>query len=453
MNIKDIFVTNNASLDVTMKVIDASGLGMAIIYDDKFDGIITDSDIRHALLNGTRLDTKIREIKNKEPIILHEGYKQADISNLLTSENLGKFPIYGSLPIPIISKKGEPIDVIFVSKQGKVIKHTPSNNIVKKILIVGGAGYLGSMLSKLLLKKGYYVRVLDNLTYGDIGIKHVFSSERFEFMYGDIRNIKDIVKAVKGVDAVIHLAAIVGDPASALNPEETIESNYLATKTLADVCKYAQINRFIFASTASVYGASDGKTELTEKSKLNPVSLYADMKLKSEQAIMEITEGNFKPTIFRMGTLFGESQRMRFDLVVNILSIKGIYEGTYNVFGGEQYRAFCHVQDAAESYIRCLELPLDKVGNQTFNIVSQNSTIFDVSKTITEYIDAKPIIDENNTDNRNYAVSNKKFVNTFKWTPNKLIDYGIREIKVHSHKYADYKDKKYSNYAFLKGEE
>ena len=437
-----------------MKVIDKGGIGLSIVVKgEKFVGVITDSDIRRSLLNGTRNTTKVKDVMNTTPIVLSESYSPTDIRNAITG-NINKFPLHGSLPIPIISKKGKPIDIAFVSKYGKLMETAKATeSIVRKILIVGGTGYLGSVLSKILIDKGYQVRVLDNLMYGPSALKEYITYENFEFIYGDVRNIEDIVRAINGVDAVIHLAAIVGDPASSLNPQETIESNYFATKALAEACKYAQINRFIFASTCSVYGASNTSRELTETSKINPVSLYADMKLKSEQGIMEISDGNFSPTIFRMGTLFGRSQRMRFDLVVNLLTAKAIYDKKITIFGGEQYRAFCHVYDAARAYVSCLELPISVVGNQIFNIVSQNETILDVGKKIANYTNAEIVVDKDNTDNRNYAVSNKKMIEVFNNIkfPMRDIDFGINEIIKHKDEYTDYTNAKYSNYDFLRG--
>ena len=142
---------------------------------------------------------------------------------------------------------------------------------MNKILVTGGAGYLGSVLCRKLLNRGYKVKVLDNLTYGDDGIKGL----NIELLKGDIRNIHDIVEAVHDVDAVIHLAAIVGDPACAAEPVKTLEVNYLATKAIIEACKWFKVKRFIFASTCSIYGKGL-EAKLTEKTPLNPVSLYAE---------------------------------------------------------------------------------------------------------------------------------------------------------------------------------
>jgi len=267
--------------------------------------------------------------------------------------------------------------------------------------------------------------------------------------------MKTVMKAIKGVDAVIHLAAIVGDPACDLDPEETIKSNYLATKLFAEVCKYSQINRFIFASTCSVYGAAKPGKMLTETSKLNPVSLYAQMKLKSEQGLLELEDDNFSPTILRMGTLYGASPRMRFDLVVNILTIKALKEHQFKIFGGNQWRALCSVDDASDAYIKCLESPIKVVKGQVFNIATSNMQIKQIGNIVRKQIpEAKMIIEKDKEDARNYCVSNKKAQDILDFEGIDEVEDAVIDIKLkvkNTNAYEDYPNKKYSNVDFLKG--
>jgi len=446
-------VNGDTNLKDTMHIIDKNGIGTAFIIDEdeKFLGAITDSDIRRIILEGYSLSTEVSTVMNENPITLTKDWTKADIMSLLSHNNIrGKLPI----KIPVLDNK-KIIDILYLDEYGhcdSIISRTKPRP-VNKVLIVGGAGYVGNVLTKKLLRRGYSVRVFDNLLYGDSGIKNLYHHKNFEFLHGDIRNITKLTKAIKNVDAVIHLAAIVGDPASALNPEETIQSNYIATKTLAELCKYSQINRFIFASTCSVYGASEHGKELTEKSKLNPVSLYAEMKLRSEEALLDMCDGNFSPTILRKGTLHGISDRMRFDLVVNTLTIKALKDKKFTIFGGEQYRAFCSVSDAVDAYIICLEAPIEKV-NDTFNVSSENISIIDVGKRIKNKIpEAKMEVDETKTDKRDYIVSNKKFCKTFKINlPTEPIEHTITNIKnmYTSGMWRDYPHPKYSNYKYLK---
>jgi len=461
--IEDISVNKNDTIKEAMKRIDQGALGIAFVLDKekRFLGVVTDGDIRRAILNGIDLKKPVNLIANESSVTVEKGWDRGKIMNILEKKNIPRrIPPHGTIKIPVLDEKKRVIDIIFASKKECVsyLKQHPKNKIesVKKILVVGGAGYLGSILCRKLLDKNYQVRVLDNLTYGDLGIKDLYSHKKFEFIKGDMRDIQTVMKSVKDVDAVIHLAAIVGDPASALKPQETIEINYLGTKMLAEVCKYSQINRFIFASTCSVYGASPTpETKIDEESDLNPVSLYAEMKLKSEQALLEISDENFKPTILRMSTLYGLSPRMRFDLVVNILTIKALKEKKYTIFGGEQWRPNLHTKDAAEAYINCIESSIQISGGKIYNVGSddENYKIIDIGKKIKQIIpDAEMEIDKGKDDERNYNVSFEKINKELDYKTNFTITEGVMEIKeeVENGKFDDYTDQIYSNYRFLK---
>jgi len=464
MDIKRICVNQDQSIKSTMKTIDENGLGIAFILgrENKFVGLVTDGDIRRAILKGTNLKEKVKKIMTEEPVVVKKNWDKNQINDLLNTKKVQrKIPSHGTIKIPTLNEKDEVIDFIFASHQQiellkqNTIKHKNKTQAIKKVLIVGGAGYLGSILSRQFLENNYTVRVLDNLTYGDHGIKKLFDHPKFEFIKGDIRDIQILVEAVKDIDAVIHLAAIVGDPASAINPEKTIQINYFSTKILAEICKYSQINRFIFASTCSVYGASTTPdTKIDENSELNPVSLYAEMKRKSEQALLEITDENFKPTILRMATLYGLSPRMRFDLVVNILTIKALKENKFTIFGGEQWRPLLHVKDAANAYIKCLEQPLNKSGKTIFNVGSnkENYQIINVGKTVKNILPQSEMqIDEKNVDKRDYNVSFDKIKNILDYSTDFSVEDGIKEIKeaVENNMFDDYTHQKYSNYKFL----
>jgi len=464
MKISDLFVTSEDEIKKIMHVIDKNGQGIALVVDDaKLVGIITDSDIRRSIMAGDRPTTKAESIMNKEPLAFPETTSESVMKHKIYSGNhFTKIPEHGSLLIPLLNSQETPVDICFFSSkgiEGRITESPLLQRSVYRVLIVGGAGYLGSVLSDKLLRQGFAVRVLDNLTYGDAGLKAIYHYPNFEFVQGDMRNIETLTQVIEGVDAVIHLAAIVGDPACELKPSETIQANYLATKALAELCKFAQINRFIFASTCSVYGASKGEEELTEESELHPVSLYADMKLKSEQAIMELADSNFRPTIFRMGTLFGSSFRNRFDLVVNTLTIRAIKDQKFTIFGGEQWRAFCNVHEAANCYIKTLKAPMSRVGTQIFNIVGLNATINTVGKQVkklVEKVDSSIKVDlttdKLKVDNRNYIVSAQKFKDAAHFEFYSGLTEGILQVIGIAKDIKDYTDKKYSNYLWFKGE-
>src|SRR5690349_11749380 len=234
------------------------------------------------------------------------------------------------------------------------------------VLVVGGAGYIGSVVIEKLLARGYKVRLLDNLVYGDEAIRKLLNNPKLEFIKGDCRNIQDVVRAMADVRSMIHLAAIVGDPACAEDGENASQINYAATRMMAEIAAGHGIERFIYASTCSVYGASDGL--MNESSETNPISLYARTKLQSEQVLLDECSKSFHPTILRFATVFGLSARPRFDLVVNLLTAKAVQEGVITIFNGEQWRPFIHVQDVAQAVVDVFLAPLESVSGEIFNV-------------------------------------------------------------------------------------
>jgi nucleoside-diphosphate-sugar epimerase len=255
---------------------------------------------------------------------------------------------------------------------------------------------------------------------------------------------------------VVLLAAIVGDPASKARPTETIETNVLAAQALASACKLNHINRFLYASTCSVYGV--GGELLDEEAPLNPVSLYARTKIESEKIILSMGDDYFSPTILRMGTLYGYSPRMRFDLVVNTMSMKSFTDKKIQVFGGKQWRPLIGVEDAAEVYVRCIEANLSDVGNQIFNVGSdsQNFQIDSVAEIIGRALGNIPISrDKSNLDARDYRVSFAKLRQRLGFMPQQDIDYSARTIfeKLHSGVIRDPSQKIYYNHYFDSAEE
>ncbi len=312
----------------------------------------------------------------------------------------------------------------------------------KTILITGGAGYLGSILSRKLLEKGYQVRVMDAMWYGNESIADCMKNENFELINDDIRNLISTVKAMKDVDAVIHLASIVGMPASNIEPRTSEEVNYLATKNIAELCQLHGIETYIFASTFSIYGSQPDKF-ITEKSLVTPLDYYAKQKFLSERAIGWL---NRAPTILRFGTLFGISPRMRFDLVINLFIAQALMEGKVTVFGGSQYRPFLHVDDAAESLMLALENNL----TGTYNVVSENLTIMQAAERISKITGCTIEVSKENEDLRNYKVSGEK-INQTGFSPKKKIEDAVEEIKnaLNSGKVTRYDDAKYSNFKVL----
>ncbi len=318
-----------------------------------------------------------------------------------------------------------------------------------KVLVIGGAGYLGVVLVERLLEMGYPVRILDSFIYGTRSVEKFRDDSRVEIIEGDIRNLESITKSIKNVHTVILLAAVVGDPASKARPEQTVETNFLASQVIASACKFNGIDKFIYASTCSVYGVGDAL--LDEDSPLNPVSLYAKTKISSEKSIMEMSDNNFKPTIMRMSTLYGYSGRMRFDLVVNTMTMTAFLDRQINVLGGSQWRPLVHVKDAADAYLKVLEN--DVARGKIYNVGSekQNYKIIEVGQMIHDSIgDVKLNTETTSSDARDYRVSFKKIQSELNFDVACSISGAAKEIysKLESKEIKNPKKKLYYNHYF-----
>jgi len=278
------------------------------------------------------------------------------------------------------------------------------------ILVTGGAGYIGSLLVRRLLRRGYHVRVLDSLLYGGMPLQDLRESRDFTLIRADLRHGSSVAEAVRGVDAVIHLGAIVGDAACAINENLTLDTNLHSVRALAELCKSYGVPRLLFASSCSVYGASENV--LDETSALMPLSLYAETKILAERMLLSLADERFAPVLFRFATAYGYSHRPRFDLVINLLTAKAHSDRQITIFGGNQWRPFVHADDIGRALIVTLEAPLQKVAGQVFNVGtnSQNYQLIKVGKLIKEVIpSAELTVDSRITDKRNYYVRFDKF--------------------------------------------
>lgn len=333
---------------------------------------------------------------------------------------------------------------------------TPSpDRPIRNVLVIGGAGYIGSALIPKLLEKGYFVRLLDLFLYGEEPVQPFANHPRLEIVKADFRQVDKVVESMQGIDAVVHLGAIVGDPACALNEELTIEVNLIATRIIAEIAKGVGVSRFIFASTCSVYGSSDQL--LDERSALNPVSLYARSKIASERVLLSLASPQFAPVILRFGTIYGLSGRIRFDLVVNLLTAKAVTEGKITLYGADQWRPFLHVEDAAAAIVKVLEAPISQVRNQVFNVGSdeQNYTLQQVAETIQHLVPTAEIIHMGfDGDRRNYRVYFGKIHRTLGFKPKWTLEEGVQQVidALRSGVITDYRDARYSNVKFLQEE-
>lgn len=321
----------------------------------------------------------------------------------------------------------------------------------RSVLVVGGAGYIGSLLCERLLQLGYKVRVLDALLYGREPLRAVQGHPDFQLSIGDCRNIRDVVSAVKDMDAIVDLAAIVGDPACEQDQGAAREINYGATRMLIEVAKGHGVERFLFASSCSVYGTTDH--EMDERSEVRPISLYAQTKVDSEKALLAAQSESFHPTILRFATVFGLGYRPRFDLVVNLLTARAYQDSKITIFNGQQWRPFIHVRDVVEAIISAMEAPIRLVSGEIFNVGDSrlNHTLQDVADIISKVFPGTAVEHVANSDLRNYRVSFDKVRNRLGFSARYSLEYGVQDLKAAFDQLVirDYKDLRYHNQRFL----
>jgi len=304
---------------------------------------------------------------------------------------------------------------------------------MKKILVTGGAGYIGSVLVRQLLEKGYNVRVIDSLKWGGESLYEVMTNENFEFFKGDIRNTEDIKVALKGVNSVIHLAAIVGDPACSKFSDEAKQTNWDASINLFEECEKTDIERFVFASTCSNYGKmKESDNFVKEDSELNPVSLYAELKVKFENYLLnEKINSKICSTALRFSTVYGFSSRMRFDLTVNEFTRNMVIENFQEIWGEQFWRPYAHVDDLCRASILVLESQKDKVKSQVFGVgdTKENYQKGMIIREINKLVDGEIKYVAKNEDPRDYRVDFSKIKDELGFSISKTVPDGIREIK------------------------
>lgn len=303
---------------------------------------------------------------------------------------------------------------------------------MKNVLVTGGAGYIGSVLVRLLLERGYKVRVLDNLMFGGESIVDLLNNENFEFIKGDIRNNKDVERAMKDIDFVAHLAAIVGDPACAKNPSLAKETNLDGSKLVYNIANKNKVKKFIFASTCSNYGKmQDSNDYVDETSDLRPVSLYAETKVEFEQFLLSQDKNNFtKPTCLRFSTVYGLSPRMRFDLTVNEFTKELALGRELVVFGEQFWRPYCHVVDLARSIISVIESD-DRTNYNVYNVgdTKENYQKQMIVEEILKQIPGGKIkYVKKEEDPRDYRVSFEKIKKELNFKITKRVPDGIQQI-------------------------
>jgi nucleoside-diphosphate-sugar epimerase len=302
-----------------------------------------------------------------------------------------------------------------------------------RVLITGGAGYIGSSLAPLLLGAGHKVRVLDRLVYGGESLLGVWANPDFEFVYGDVRDGKKRREAIADCDAIVHLAAIVGDPACGREPELAQAVNLEASMALIEESRRSGVKRFVFASTCSNYGKmSDPSQFIDENSELRPVSLYAETKVAVEKFLLQSAAGDdWCPTPLRFATVFGASPRMRFDLTINEFTMEMVTKKHLVVFGEQFWRPYVHVFDAARGIALILDSPQEKVAGRVFNVGStdqnlQKQQIVELIKPLAP--DAEIEFVHKVEDPRDYRVSFSRILNELNYKTTRSVVDGIVEV-------------------------
>lgn len=290
-----------------------------------------------------------------------------------------------------------------------------------RVLVTGCGGYIGTTLTPYLLQKGYVVRCVDWLIFGEDVVSHF--ADRVELIKRDLRDVEPDV--LRGVDVVVDMAAIPNDPAGELVPELTWQINYLARAKMAKMAESYSVPRYILISSASVYGRQEDTAD--ETAIPNPLTTYAKANLEAEKAAMSLRAA--VPTVLRLSTVYGVSRKMRFDLVVNAMTLSAYRDGVIWVEGdGSQTRPLVHVLDVARAVAYVLEQPADAVGWQIYNVGSddQNMAVVDIAKTVQKIVGGE-IRYRGEVDKRSYRLSFAK-IKKLGWEPIYRVEEGVRQV-------------------------
>ena len=298
---------------------------------------------------------------------------------------------------------------------------------MNKILITGGAGYVGAVLTPYLLQKGYKVTVLDLMIYG---VEVLKKNKNLRIVKGDIRDLDLLKKELPNHDVVIHLACISNDPSFELNPKLGKSINLEAFKPLVEISKKSLVKRFIYASSSSVYGLKKEK-EIHENIALEPITDYSKYKAECETILKSYESENFTPIVIRPATVCGYSPRQRLDVVVNILTNLAYHKRKISVFGGKQFRPNIHIKDMAKVYDVLINAQKSKVSGEIFNVGYENKTVLDLANTVKSVLGNDiQLIETPTDDNRSYHISSKKIKKILNFDSEFTIKDSINDLQI-----------------------
>ena len=302
----------------------------------------------------------------------------------------------------------------------------------KNVLITGGAGYCGSVLTPQLLDMGYHVTVFDIMYYGSDFLPK--DNANLKVVEGDIRDVDHLARELDGIDAVLHLACISNDASFVLDENLSTTVNMDAFEPMVVAAKDAGVKRFIYASTSSVYGVSD-EPDVTEDHPLVPLTLYNEFKGLCEPLLFKHTDENFVGVAFRPATVCGYGPRQRLDVSVNILTNHAVNKGKITVFGGSQLRPNLHIQDYVDACKMFLEAPDDKIADDVFNIGFQNMSIMDIAKVVKKVVEEEfpergelEIVTTPSDDIRSYHINADKVKRVLGFEPQHTIEEAVRDL-------------------------
>jgi nucleoside-diphosphate-sugar epimerase len=328
----------------------------------------------------------------------------------------------------------------------------------RRVLVPGGAGYIGSVLTPTLLAAGYGVRVFDSLLYGNTGtLAGVLEADGFDFVQGDVRSAEQVRSAMEGVTDVVLLAALVGDPVCKKNPDLASQTNLDGARNVIAASADADVGRLIFASTCSNYGLREDDTPAVEGDELKPLSLYAETKVEMEHELLGGNSLPFSPTVLRVATAYGTSPRMRFDLTVSEFTRALTLKQELEVYDADTWRPYCHVADISAAILRVLGAPEDDVRGEVFNVGGEesNHTKRSIVTAALEALERRGekgsvIWAEGGADARNYRVSFDKIADRLGFEPRHTVPGSIDRLvdAISSGMFADVEDRSlaYRNY-------
>ena len=299
---------------------------------------------------------------------------------------------------------------------------------ISRVLVTGGAGYVGSRLVPKLLDAGHAVNVLDLYLYGDSALAEARANPDLTEIKGDLRDPGAVARALQGCDAVIHLACISNDPSFELDPDLGRSINYDAFRPLVRAAKTAGVRRFIYASSSSVYGLKSERN-VTEDMPLEPLTDYSKYKALCEEVLREERQDGFTTLILRPATVCGYAPRLRLDLTVNILTNHAVNNGRIRVFGGSQLRPNIHIEDMTDLYISSLALPDQQIDGKVFNAGYENRSVMDIAEMVRDVVGSSVGLAVEPTDDlRSYHISSARIEQELGFRPKHTIPLAIENL-------------------------